>query len=313
MDYSHIPVMVEEVLRYLDPQRGEVIVDGTVGGGGHAESILKRICPGGRLLAVDWDPEALETAKERLSLYGEAVRYFCENFANIQEILHEEGIGMIDGMLLDVGVSSLQLEDENRGFSFRREGPLDMRMTLELEETAFDILNERSEMEISRIIKNYGEERWARRIAHFIIEARERQPIRTTYQLVKVIKDAVPTGARRGRKHPARKTFQALRIAVNRELDNLEEGITKGTSCLAEAGRMVVLTYHSLEDRVVKRTFRSLAGGSTPPPGLPFEPTDLSDYELLTKKPLLASEKERQGNPRSKSAKLRAIRRIAEQ
>lgn len=198
----------------------------------------------------------------------------------------------------------MQVDEASRGFSFRHPGPLDMRMGPDAERTAEEILNEESEGELARMIFNYGDERWARRIAHFIIEARERRPIRTTEELSKVVEDAVPVAARRGRKHPARKTFQALRIAVNNELDDLREGITKAIGCLAPSGRIVVLSYQSHEDRIVKRTFNSLARGSDYPPGkpLPFEPV----LELLTRRPVRPTEEEIEDNPRSRSAKLRA-------
>ena len=303
---EHLPVMVDEVATYLDLRKGKVIVDGTVGTGGHSESILELISPGGRLVAIDRDPKAIVRAKARLDEVDGAVGYHCQNYRDIRPILDGEGIDRVDGVLLDLGVSSLQLDDPERGFSFRHDGPLDMRMGPDAQSSAADIINTEPEDEISRILYVYGEERWARRIAHFIVEARERRPIRTTHQLVKVVKDAVPSGARRGRKHPARKTFQALRIAVNGELEDLKEGIAGCIDCLADAGRIVVLTYQSLEDRIVKVTFNSLAKGTDYPPGEPlFTPT----LKLLTSKPVTPGPEEMQENPRSRSAKLRAAER----
>lgn len=305
----HRPVMVSEVLEYLKPEKGKVIVDGTVGTGGHAESILGHIMPGGRLITIDRDPEAIAEARERLGKMAPAVSYHCENYRNIRSILNVEGVDRVDGVLLDLGVSSIQLEDPARGFSYRRDGPLDMRMGPDAEMNAAQIVNSESEAEIARILYCYGEERWAKRIAHFIIEARERRPIVSTQQLVAVIMDAVPAGARRGRKHPARKTFQALRIAVNHELDDLREAMAKGIECLALAGRMVILTYQSLEDRIVKSTFNSLAKGTAYPPGEPlfFEP----EFQVLTKKPVRPAEEETLANPRARSAKMRAAERIS--
>ena len=302
---EHRPVMVAKVIEYLAPEKGKVIVDGTLGAGGHAAAIAERISPGGRLIGIDRDPKALASARKRLGAVDTAqVGYHCENFRDLLSVLGDEGLEEVDGILLDLGLSSMQVDDPERGFSFRQDGPLDMRMGPDAEMTAEELVNEASEDELTRIIYNYGDERWARRIAHFIIEARERRPIRTTWELTKVVEDAVPVSARRGRKHPARKTFQALRIAVNDELDDLKEGIATGIKCLAPAGRIVVLSYQSHEDRLVKRTFNSLARGTDYPPGDPLyiEPV----IERLTRKPVIPSEEEMETNPRSRSAKLRA-------
>ena len=305
---AHRPVMVSEVLEYLKPEKGKVIVDGTVGTGGHAESILGYIMPGGRLIAIDRDPAAIIKARDRLGEVAPAVSYHCENYRDIRSVLDVEGIERVHGILMDLGMSSIQLEDPDRGFSYRRDGPLDMKMGADAGMSAAEIINRESEDEITRILYSYGEERWARRIAHFIIETRKRRPILTTHQLVEVVLNAVPAGARRGRKHPARKTFQALRIAVNHELEDLREGIAQGIECLALAGRMVILTYQSLEDRIVKSTFSSLAKGSAYPPGEPLfsEPV----LRVLTRRPVRPLEEEILENPRSRSAKLRAAERI---
>jgi 16S rRNA (cytosine1402-N4)-methyltransferase len=303
--------MIEEVLFYLRPERGKVIVDGTLGAGGHAEAILERITPGGRLIGIDRDPQAIARAEERLGKMAEAVSLHRENYRSLFSVLDAEGIDKVDGVLLDLGVSSMQLDDPDRGFSFREDGPLDMRMGPDAPRTAGEIVNQDSEDELTRILYRFGEERWARRIAQFTVEARERRPIRTTGELAKVVENAVPAGARRGRKHPARKTFQALRIAVNHELEDLKEGIAEGIACLAPSGRIVVLAYQSLEDRIVKSTFNSLARGSDYPPGHPLDkpPT----LEVLTRKPVRPSPEEIEANPRSRSAKLRAAMRTGEQ
>lgn len=307
---GHLPVMVAEVLEYLAPTKGKVIVDGTLGAGGHAEAIAARIAPEGRLIGLDRDPTAIAAARKRLGEVEAQVSYYRENFRDIQSVLGREGLEEVDGVLLDLGLSSMQVDDPDRGFSFRQEGPLDMRMGPDASRSAGEIVNEDSEDELTRIIYRYGDERWARRIAHFIIEARERRPIRTTQELLKVVEDAVPVSARRGRKHPARKTFQALRIAVNDELDDLREGIAESIECLAPSGRIVVLSYQSHEDRIVKRTFNSLAKGSDYPPGTPLftEPV----LKVLTRKPVTPSEEEMENNPRSRSAKLRAAMKKSE-
>lgn len=306
----HKPVMVKEVLEYLDPKEGEVIVDGTVGTGGHAENIARKIGKEGRLIAIDRDPSAIAAARERLVGMAPEIRYHCQNFRDIVSVIRSEGIDSVDGVLLDLGVSSIQLDDPERGFSYRLEGDLDMRMGPDSERTAAQIVNEVSEEELARILFQYGEERWARRIANFIVETRMRRPILTTHELSRVVQDAVPVGARRGRKFPARKTFQALRIAVNNELDDLKEGLTRAVDCLAPSGRMVILSYHSLEDRIAKNTFSSLAKGSHCPPGDPLYVEPI--LEILTKKPITASIEEIENNSRSRSAKLRAaMRKVA--
>ncbi|PKQ28202.1 MAG: 16S rRNA (cytosine(1402)-N(4))-methyltransferase [Candidatus Anoxymicrobium japonicum] len=301
---EHKPVMVDEVLCYLNPQKGEVIVDGTIGDGGHAESILEHIVPGGRLIGIDRDPAAIARASRRLGKMAEAVCYHRENFRSFKSVIGGEGIDKVDGILLDLGVSSMQLDDPSRGFSFRHDGPIDMRMDPDAGRSAAEIVNEESEDELTRILYVFGEERWARRIAKFIVEARERRPIRTTGELEQIVKDAVPAGARRGGKHPARRTFQALRIAVNNELENLKNGIIEGIECLAPSGRIVVLSYQSLEDRIVKSTFNSLAKGTGYPPDLSLLMPRILD--LLTRKPVRPTPQEMEENPRSKSAKLRA-------
>lgn len=303
----HRPVMLAEVLEYLAPEKGKVIVDATLGAGGHAEAIVERLSPGGRLIGIDRDPTAIAEARAQLGDMEAQVSYHRENFRDIQSVVDGEGLDEVDGVLFDLGLSSMQVDDPSRGFSFRKPGPLDMRMGPDADRTAEEVVNEESEDELARIIFNYGDERWARRIAHFIIEARERRPIRTTQELSKVVEDAVPASARRGRKHPARKTFQALRIAVNNELEDLREGITKAIGCLAQSGRIVVLSYQSHEDRLVKRTFNSLARGSDYPPGQPLSPEP--SLVVLTKHPVRPTAEEIEENPRSRSAKLRAAMR----
>jgi len=304
---GHRPVMVAEVLEYLAPEKGKVIVDGTLGAGGHAEAIAARISPGGRIIGLDRDPTAVAEARKRLDPMGSAVSIHRENYRDLQSVLDGEGLETVDGILLDLGLSSMQVDDPDRGFSFRSDGPLDMRMGPDATRSAEEIVNSETEQELARIIFRYGDERWARRIAQFIVDARERHPLKTTRELSKVVEDAVPVSARRGRKHPARKTFQALRVAVNNELEDLREGINAGVERLAPSGRIVVLSYQSHEDRLVKRTFNSLAGGLDYPPGGPLESPQILD--ILTRKPVRASQEEVDGNPRARSAKLRAAER----
>ncbi len=310
MKEIHRPVMLDEVLFYLQPRKGSVIVDATVGGGGHAEAIAERIGENGQIIAIDRDPKAIEIAKERLSKVSVKVSFYREDYRDLRAVLDMEGVSKVNGVLFDLGISSIQLNDPSRGFSYKLESPLDMRMDPDIGLTAADILNTYSEDEIEKILRIYGEERWSRRIAQFVVKERKRKAISTTFDLVKIIEDAIPAGARRGRKHPARKTFQALRIAVNNELHNLRTALMDAAYSLDRAGRIVVLSYQSLEDRIVKRTLLSLAKGITVPNGSNF--TRLPGFRVLTDKPVRPHEDEKEKNPRSRSAKLRAAARLEE-
>lgn len=283
----HEPVMVAEVLRFLEPGPGKTIVDATVGTGGHAEAILEH---GADLVGIDRDPYALEIARERLLRFGKRVRLVQGDFRDLEGILAGLGVGMVDGVLFDLGMSSLQLEDPERGFSFLRDGPLDMRMDPSQPLTAHEIVNRWPEREIARILREYGEERYARRIAREIVRSR---PIETTTRLAEIVARCYPPGRRRI--HPATRTFQALRIAVNDELSALREGLLGAIRSLRPGGVVVAISFHSLEDRIVKHTFRQrwIAG----------------EVEILTKKPLVPSDEEIRRNPRARSAKLRAARR----
>ncbi|RKY05065.1 16S rRNA (cytosine(1402)-N(4))-methyltransferase [Candidatus Poribacteria bacterium] len=288
-DELHIPVMAEEVLKLLNPRSGGIYVDCTLGAGGHAERILEASKPDGLLIGIDMDESALKVAGERLKRFGERVKLIHANFAELDRILDELEIGEVDGVLMDLGVSWMQLSDPERGFSFQVDGPLDMRMDRRNPVTAMKVVNELSEEELRRIIREYGEERYAGRIARKIVSMREIAPITTTGQLARVIESAVPPKARRGRIHPATRTFQAIRIYVNRELENLERGLKSAIERLRPGGRICVISFHSLEDRIVKRTLKSSP-----------------ELKVLTKKPLRPSEEEIKRNPRSRSAKLRA-------
>lgn len=310
-EFRHIPVLPAEVLRYLAPRPGGVYLDGTVGGGGHAALVLEASAPDGMLIGLDRDPAALAAARERLAPFGGRARLFQRNFAELEEILAELGIAGIDGFLLDLGVSSHQLDVGERGFSFQQDAPLDMRMDTTGGETAAELVNRLPEEELARIIREYGEERWAKRIAAFIVRARGEAPIGTTMRLADVIKGAIPRGAWEERLHPATRTFQALRIAVNDELGSLERGLAMGFRLLKSGGRGVVISFHSLEDRIVKNTFRGLAQGCTCPRDFPrcvCGKTPL--VKVLTGKPVMAGDAELKANPRARSAKLRAVEKL---
>lgn len=312
MRFEHEPVLLNEVLQVLDPQPGQVFLDGTVGGAGHSREIIKRLLPGGRLVAVDRDREALAAARAALAPYAEHVVFVHRNFRDIKQILRELSIEGVDGILLDVGVSSHQLDTEERGFSYHGDAPLDMRMDRSLPLSAADLVNTWSEEELARIIRDFGEELWARRIAAFIVARRkEKGPITKTGELVEVIKNAIPARARRRGGHPARRTFQALRIAVNDELGALENAVRDGMECLNPGGRLAVISFHSLEDRIVKKAFQNAAAGCQCPPGLPKCVCGRRPMvRILTAKPIIASDEEVNRNPRARSAKLRAVQKV---
>lgn len=303
--------MSDEVIRFLAPKPGGVYVDGTIGGAGHAGRILEASSPDGTLIGFDRDAEALRAARERLLPFGGRVRLVQGNFAGVAEVLAGFGIGRIDGILLDLGVSSHQLDSAERGFSFQKDAPLDMRMDSGSGATAADLVNTLTEQDLARIIRDFGEERWAMRIAAFIVKAREVAPIETTLRLVDIIKGAIPRGAWEERLHPATRTFQALRIAVNDELASLEKGLDLGIRMLNRGGRGVVISFHSLEDRIVKNCFRRLARGCTCPKGLPYCICgNTSLLRVLTGRPVMAGEAEVEANPRARSARLRAAERL---
>ena len=307
----HEPVLVDEVLRFLSPRPGGVYVDGTVGAGGHSNAILAATGGRCRVIGIDRDPEALAAARQALAPWGDAVRLVHANFADLETVLAELAEDLVDGVLLDLGVSSMQLDRPERGFSFHQDAPLDMRMDPTQGPTAADLVNEMDEAELARVLREYGEERWASRIARFIVEERQRRPITTTGQLEAVVKAAIPAAARRRGGHPARRTFQALRIAVNDELRSLARVIEPAARRLRADGRLVIISFHSLEDRIVKQAFRRLSQGCTCPPGALCECGGDTVLEILTRRPVTASEHEVRRNPRARSAKLRAARRIA--
>ena len=307
-NFHHLSVMPDEVIQCLNPRPGGVYLDGTLGGGGHARLILERCTPGGRLIGIDQDLEALQATGARLAEFGTTAQLVHGNFGDLDRHLEHLGITALDGFILDIGVSSHQLDSGKRGFSFQYDAPLDMRMDTSQGQTAAELLNELSEQELERIIRDYGEDRWAKRIASFIVNARQEAPIAGTFQLVDIIKGAVPKAKWDERIHPATRTFQAIRIAVNRELENLEKGLRAALDRLRPGGRGVVISFHSLEDRIVKHIFREYTVGCTCPKNLPVCVCNSRPrVKLLSNKPLMATEKEISGNPRSRSAKLRAV------
>lgn len=289
----HCSVLPVETLEFLAPQSEGIYVDGTLGLGGHTEAILKKSSPGGRVIAFDWDEAAIEKSRERLKSFGDRLVIIRRNFSEITEGLAEAGIGKVDGILIDIGLSSLQLDMGERGFSFQRDEPLDMRMDIRREVTAASILAHCSEQELADIFYYYGEEKQARRIASFIVKERMADPLETSRQLAELVVRAVPRPYHPKRIHVATRVFQALRIAVNTELENLAAILEKGVSCLSPGARFCVISFHSLEDRMVKRKFR--------------ENTEL---RVLTKKPVVASSEEKEQNRRSRSARMRVAEKI---
>ena len=309
MVFVHAPVMVQEVVRLLKPQTPKRFLDGTVGGGGHAERILMESSPAGRLLGLDRDDEAVAAAQERLQLFGSRAIVRQANFSAAKEILAQIGWTAVDGVVLDLGVSSRQLESEERGFSFRASARLDMRMDRRQEMDAYHVVNSSSAAELEKILRNYGEEPQARRIALALVSERKLKPLETTEELARLIERVK---GRSGRSHhPATQTFQALRVAVNGELQHLARFLEDGYKLLEPQGRMAVISFHSLEDRLVKTAFRKWNQNCLCPPKIPLCRCGWSrKVELLTKRPLVASANEVRANPRARSAKLRAVERI---
>lgn len=307
MEFHHVSVLLKECIENLNIKPDGIYVDGTMGGGGHSLEIAKALSTG-RLICIDQDSNAHMAARERLHEHLDKITFVHDNFGNIASILDRLEIARIDGILLDIGVSSHQLDEAERGFSYQQDAPLDMRMDTTKDFSAYTVVNEYSEDELNRIIFSYGEEKWARRIAQFIVKERQQKPLETTGDLVEVIKKAIPKGARREGPHPAKRTFQAIRIEVNGELEVLEQAIADVAQRLEKGGRLCIITFHSLEDRIVKEAFRRQENPCVCPPQFPICVCGKQQCgKIITRKPILPSEAELAVNPRSRSAKLRVL------
>ncbi len=310
MEFNHVSVLLEECIENLNIKKDGIYVDGTMGGAGHSKYICEHL-DGGRLICIDQDKNAHIKGREVLKDHLDKVTFVKDNFSNIKNILEELNIDKIDGILLDLGVSSHQLDEADRGFSYNYDAKLDMRMDSDAGISAYEVVNEYSEKELHRIIKEYGEENWAKRIAEFIVLERKEKPIETTFELVTVIKKAVPKGARSDGPHPAKRTFQAIRIEVNNELGILKTTVNDVTEKLNEDGRICIITFHSLEDRIIKNAYRALEDPCVCPREMPMcmcgkKPT----LKVVTRKPIVPTDEEIERNNRSRSSKLRVAERV---
>ena len=311
MEFKHETVMLDEVIQGLNIKNDGIYVDGTLGGGGHSEEICKKLDKRGLLIGIDRDKDALVASGKRLEKYSCRKIFIQSNYSEIKNVLKDLKLSGVDGAILDLGVSSFQLDNAQRGFSYMRNAPLDMRMNQDDYFTAYDVINGYSEKELSRVIAKYGEERWHSRIAEFIVKERKKEDIKTTEQLVDVIKAAIPAKARREGPHPAKRTFQAIRIEVNEELSRLKKAVGEFCEVLNEGGRFCVISFHSLEDRIVKETFNEKSNPCTCPKEFPICVCGkVADIKKITRKPMTPSREELENNPRSRSSKLRIIERI---
>jgi 16S rRNA (cytosine1402-N4)-methyltransferase len=303
----HIPVLYRETIDNIVLNIDGVYMDCTLGGGGHSQGIVEALSDKGKLIAIDQDEQAIAFASKRLEKFGDKVKIFKNNFSNMDIVAYMAGIDKFDGIIMDIGVSSTQLDEAERGFSYRFDAPLDMRMDTQQKISAYNVVNEYSETQLLKIIYEYGEERFAKRIVKNIIDSRQIKPIETTLELVDLIKKATGYG---GKKHPAKKTFQAIRIEVNRELEVLTEAIDKGLKLLKKGGRLGIITFHSLEDRIVKQKFKEIEKSCICPPQIPVCMCGKkSEAKVITKKPIIAAENELDDNNRAHSAKLRILER----
>ncbi len=310
MEFKHVPIMLDAVLEGLDIKSDGIYVDGTLGGAGHSYEIARRLSDKGRLIGIDQDKDAIEAASKRLSEFKN-VTIVRNNYVNMKSILSELGIEKVDGILLDLGVSSYQFDNKDRGFSYREDAPLDMRMDQSSDVTAQDILNDYSEDELRRIISGYGEEKFANRIASGIVRYRSEKKIETTFELNEIIKSAIPAAARRKGGNPCKKTYQAIRIELNNELNILEDTLDEIIDVLKPGGRLNIITFHSLEDRIVKNKFKTAEDPCICPPEFPICTCGrVSKGRIITKKPIVADEEELRVNPRSSSAKLRVFEKV---
>lgn len=309
MEFKHIPVLLKETIESLNIKQNGIYVDCTLGGGGHSLEILKRLSDKGRLIAIDQDISAINWAGEKLKNFKNVI-YVHNNFYNIKQILEELKIDKIDGVIMDLGVSSYQLDEGERGFSYMKNAPLDMRMNRNSPLSAYEVVNRYSEEELCRIIRDYGEEKFAKRISNFIVKSREKSPIVTTLQLVDIIKKAIPLKFQK-EGHPAKRTFQAIRIEVNEELEILDKAVEDSILNLNIGGRITVITFHSLEDRIIKSKFKMMENPCTCPSDFPVCICGKKPIvKIINKKPIVPTEEEKSINPRSKSSKLRAAERI---
>ena len=310
MDFNHVTVIREKSIEMLNIKPDGIYVDATLGGGGHSSLICEILNENGTLIGIDRDISAICASKERLNNYKCKKILINDNFSNIKNALNEFNIKTVNGIIADLGVSSPQLDNPERGFSYMKDASLDMRMDTRSSKTAEEIVNTYSEKDLCRIIRDYGEENWAKRIAEFIATEREKKPIKTTYELVEIIKKAVPSGARRDGPHPAKRTFQAIRIEVNGELEILKDAIFDFADLLSDSGRIAIISFHSLEDRLVKESFLKLANPCECPPNFPMCVCGKKSYgKIITRKPILPSDSEIEENPRARSAKLRIFER----
>ena len=308
MKFEHISVLLEETISELKIKEDGIYVDGTLGGAGHAYQVCSRVGERGRFVGIDQDEAAILTGKDRLKEFSDKVSIVRSNYCNMKEVLHDLGIEKVDGIVLDLGVSSYQLDTVERGFSYKEDAPLDMRMDNRQNMTAKDIVNTYSEMELYRIIRDYGEDKFAKNIAKHIVRMRQEKEIETTYELNEAIRAAIPMKVRKNTGHPSKKTFQAIRIELNKELEVLNNTLQDMIDLLNENGRICIITFHSLEDRIVKSIFRKNENPCTCPPTFPVCMCGKeSKGKVITRKPILPSEEEMENNRRSKSAKLRVF------
>ena len=309
MEFKHVSVLLNETVDGLNVKENGIYVDCTLGGAGHSYEILKRLNGTGRLIGIDQDADALKAAKERLKEFDN-VTYVHSNFENIKEIVKTECDGLVDGIIADLGVSSYQFDTPERGFSYRFDAPLDMRMNKENELSAYEIVNEYDESDLYRVIRDYGEDKFAKNIAKHICLRRQEAPIKTTFELNEIIKAAIPAKMREKGGHPSKRTFQALRIECNREIEVLENTLDDMIDCLKDEGRLCIITFHSLEDRAVKNNFKTNENPCTCPPNFPVCACGkIPKGKVITRKPIIASGEEMEVNPRSQSAKLRVFER----
>lgn len=311
MEFNHKPVLLDEVIDGLAIKADGIYVDGTLGGAGHGSAVCSRLGENGRFIGIDQDLAAIDASRERLAEYGEMVSVVRSNYVQTADVVHSFGIKKVDGIVLDLGVSSFQLDTGERGFSYRMDAPLDMRMDNRMELTAADVVNEYTEQELFHIIRDYGEDRFAKNIAKNIVSERKKEPILTTGRLAEIVSYSIPMKVKKRGGHPAKRTFQAIRIEVNHELEVLKNSISEMIDLLDTGGRLCIITFHSLEDRIVKQAFRKAQFPCTCPPDFPVCVCGKKSLgKQITRKPVLPSEKEMEENPRSKSAKLRVFEHV---